>query len=173
MDTPRQPRQRSRDPLDRRFDQWIETGRQLVDGVAGTRPGQRGSGRTDRRSTPSLGTVGRWVGDKIDWILEEDEDWLEPWQAETQPTASATKRPLEAISRRAPPVISPASTDSDDVSCADEWPDESSFQVDHWQRQPPERITPEAVSNSSSSAPVRSERPLGRRPLPRSSRRRD
>ena len=74
MGTPRQRRQRSRDPLDRRFDQWLETGRQLVDGVAGTRPGQRGSGRTDRRSTPSLENVGRWVGDKIDWFLEEDED---------------------------------------------------------------------------------------------------
>jgi len=173
MDTPRQRRHRSRDPLDRRFDQWLETGRQLVDGVAGTRPGQRGSGRTDRRSTPSLENVGRWVGDKIDWFLEEDEDWLEPWQAESQPTQIAGKRPLEAISRRVPPAISPAATRSEVLSREDEWPDESSFQVDHWQRQSPERITPEAVSNSSSSTPVRSERLLGRRPLPRSSRRRD
>ena len=40
----RQPmnrQQRSRDPLERRMDQWFETGRQFVDGVAGNRPGKR------------------------------------------------------------------------------------------------------------------------------------
>ena len=65
---PRRSRQRSDDPLDRRLDQWLETGRQLVDGVAGTRPGSRGSaGRGGSRSTAaSLDAVGRWVGDKID-----------------------------------------------------------------------------------------------------------
>mgnify|MGYP001421621138 CR=1 FL=1 len=36
--------ERSRDPRDRRLDQWLETGRQLVDGVAGRRPGQRRPG---------------------------------------------------------------------------------------------------------------------------------
>lgn len=33
---PRQSRPRRDDQLDRRLDQWLETGRQLVDGVAGT-----------------------------------------------------------------------------------------------------------------------------------------
>ena len=173
MDTRRQRRQRSRDPLDRRLDQWLETGRQLVDGVAGTRPGQRGSGRTDRRSAASLGTVGRWVGDKLEWLLEEDQDdgWLEPWQSEPQSTEMRVKRPLEAISRRVPPLIQPASSRSELVPHEDDWPDESTFQVDRWQRRPSERLNPEAASNRSASESLK--RPLERRPLPRSSRRRD
>ena len=36
-----QRRQGSRQPLERRVDKWIETGRQVVDGVAGNRPGMR------------------------------------------------------------------------------------------------------------------------------------
>ncbi|MFL0781897.1 MAG: RNA helicase, partial [Prochlorococcus sp.] len=79
MDARRQRRQRSRDPLDRRFDQWIETGRQLVDGVSGARPGQRGASRAEGPAIPSLDGVGRWVGDKIDWLMDEEEDWREPW----------------------------------------------------------------------------------------------
>ena len=34
-----QIRQRSGAPLDRRMDKWIQTGKQVVDGVAGNRPG--------------------------------------------------------------------------------------------------------------------------------------
>ena len=44
MDIAKQAQQRrkgSKDPLDRRVDKWIETGRQVVDGVAGNRPGMR------------------------------------------------------------------------------------------------------------------------------------
>ena len=37
--------QRPKDPLERRMDQWFETGRQFVDGVSGTRPGQRKAGK--------------------------------------------------------------------------------------------------------------------------------
>ena len=36
-----QIRQRSGEPFDRRMDKWIQTGKQVVDGVAGNRPGQR------------------------------------------------------------------------------------------------------------------------------------
>ena len=51
------------DRRDRRLDTWIETGRQFVDGVSGRRPGQR-------RSSFDLDSVGRWVGDKVEWLLE-------------------------------------------------------------------------------------------------------
>jgi hypothetical protein len=84
--------ERSRDPRDRRLDQWLETGRQLVDGVAGRRPGQR-------RPVLDLDSVGRWVGDKVEWLLEEDDDWREPWQRVAEPKARR-KQPLQAISRR-------------------------------------------------------------------------
>ena len=68
---------RFRDQRDRRLDQFLETGRQLVDGVSGRRPGQRPG---VRRSGLDLDSVGRWVGEKVEWLLEEDDDWQEPWQ---------------------------------------------------------------------------------------------
>ena len=80
---------------ERRRDVWLETGRQIVDGVSGRRPGQR-------RSSLDLESVGRWVGDKVDWLLEEDDDWREPWQESTPRSGRRRKRPLEAISRRQP-----------------------------------------------------------------------
>ncbi len=64
MDGRFQPRQRSQDSGDRRMDQWLETGRQLVDGVAGTRPGRRPGGGA--RPGMDFETVGRWVGKKND-----------------------------------------------------------------------------------------------------------
>ena len=76
MDGRFQPRQRSQDSGDRRLDQWLETGRQLVDGVAGTRPGRRAAGGA--RPSVHLESVGRWVGDKIDWLMDEEEDWGDP-----------------------------------------------------------------------------------------------
>jgi hypothetical protein len=155
-----------------RLDQWLETGRQLVDGVAGTRPGRRGGGtrpgvsRAGRTASAGLDAVGRWVGDKIDWLLEEDEDWREPWQdQDPRPQARiGGKRPLQAISRRQPAAIAPASEPQALQPAApsdDDWPEERDFRVERWQRgvdraQP--RQEPPAVS---------------RRSLPRSSRRRD
>mgnify|MGYP004328149121 CR=1 FL=1 len=155
---------RSRDSRDRRMDHWLETGRQLVDGVSGRRPGQRRSGL-------DLDSVGRWVGDRIEWLLEDDEDWREPWQ-ESQATDVLNrrgKRPLEAISRRdsqrpsstaSAPVRSsqPASSQQAPINDAqtplsasegdaegDAWPDDESFRVEHWTRssdQPPKRALP-------------------------------
>ena len=104
MDGRFQPRQRSQgqrgqDSGDRRLDQWLETGRQLVDGVAGTRPGRRSAGGA--RPSVDLETVGRWVGDKIDWLMDEEEDWRDPVEPalrpESPPAASRRKRPLDAI----------------------------------------------------------------------------
>ena len=68
---------RFRDQRDRRLDQFLETGRQLVDGVSGRRPGQRPG---QRRSGLDLDSVGRWVGEKVEWLLEDDDDWQEPWE---------------------------------------------------------------------------------------------
>ena len=83
--------------MERRLDTWLETGRQLVDGVSGRRPGQR-------RTSLDLDSMGRWVGEKVDWLLDDDDDWREPWQEQTSPEASSRggKRPLQAVSRRLP-----------------------------------------------------------------------
>ncbi len=99
-------RNRSNDPLERRMDRWLETGRQFVDGVAGNRPGQRRQAHLGMNRS-SFDNVGRWVGDKLDWFLEEEDDWLEPWQAEEVVNSHTNgKKPLEAISRRVGKKIS-------------------------------------------------------------------
>ena len=169
---------RFRDQRDRRLDQFLETGRQLVDGVSGRRPGQRPG---QRRPGLDLDSVGRWVGEKVEWLLEEEDDWQEPWQEprynrpEPAPPSRSARRPLDAISRRGrrrvsapeplpkqslatPPVAQEFSPDQQD------WPEDDSFRVQRWSRsaQAGSRQQPEAAPNPTSA----------RRALPRSSRRR-
>ena len=183
MDSRRQRSQRSPDPLDRRLDRWLDTGRQLVDGVSGARPGRRGHDRLDGSSR--LDAMGRWVGDRIDWLLDEEDDWRElserpqsfqsarPARADVstpveRSTPSRPKRPLQALSRRQPvlppPVVSKSSVRSSDDD--DVWPEDDSFRVERWKRSASRDV--EADSGSSSTS-----RASSRRPLPRSSRRRD
>jgi hypothetical protein len=154
--------ERSRDSRDRRLDQWLETGRQLVDGVAGRRPGQRRSGL-------DLDSVGRWVGDKVEWLLEDDEDWREPWQDSAEPKGRG-KRPLQAISRRSRQRSVPTAASSS----PDDWPEDDLFQVQRWQRDPAQRSSSERSSSeqSSSEGEPQDQPPTPRRGLPRSSRRR-
>ena len=173
MDGRFQPRQRSQgqrsqDSGDRRLDQWIETGRQLVDGVAGTRPGRRSAGGA--RPSMDLETVGRWVGDKIDWLMDEEEDWRDPAEPPLRaesPPASSRKRPLDAISRRQ--VVAPVPPEPESTYGGDDnsWPDDESFRVERWSRSeaaPPTEVAPQPGSRGPGPS---------RRPLPRSSRRRD
>ena len=178
MDGRFQPRQRSQDSGDRRLDQWIETGRQLVDGVAGTRPGRRSSGGA--RPSMDLETVGRWVGDKIDWLMDEEEDWRDPVEPPVRaesPPASSRKRPLDAISRRqgvgrsgvGQQVVAPVPPEPESTYGGDDnsWPDDESFRVERWSRSeaaPPTEVAPQPGSRGPGPS---------RRPLPRSSRRRD
>ncbi|WP_320666745.1 RNA helicase [Prochlorococcus sp. MIT 1307] len=164
---PSYKRQSFRQPLDRRVDKWIETGRQFVDGVAGNRPGIR------RRNSigftgANLEKVGRWVGEKVDWFLEDEDSWLEPWQTESQMTSSSGKKPLDAISRRVPKASSLSFKESQDNFDKDSWPEPSSFRLERWQRG---RVN----DNNDSQKVVEKRRESGRserRPLPRSSRRR-
>ena len=169
---PRSQGPRNQDGGERRLDQWIETGRQLVDGVAGTRPGRRSAGGS--RSPMDLETVGRWVGDKIDWLMDEEEDWrdpVEPPQRAVSPTPASRKRPLDAISRRralAPGPEPESSFQEDD----NHWPDDESFRVERWSRS---ASSPSAASSRESAAGLSQpgSRGASRRPLPRSSRRRE
>ncbi len=166
---PNQPRRyRSREPLDRRFDQWMATGRQFVDGVAGNRPGKRRPFNTSRFSSSSFESVGRWVGDKLDWLLEEEDGWLEPWESESKVNYSSKKRPLEAVSRRVSQAKQVPNLENQEVLNEEDWPDESTFRVDKWQRRQSENSLNSGLSTTSSKS-LRSDR----RPIPRSSRRRD
>ena len=133
-----QNRQRSRASLDRRMDKWMQTGRQVVDGVAGNRPGQRRGGRQDKENSANFEKVGRWMEEKIDWFFEDDDDWLNNEDLNDEPleeSTNNTKRPLTAISLRAPKALPPQiegrRNNSDEL---DEWPDDESFKLNKWER---------------------------------------
>jgi len=160
----------------RGFDRLVSAGRQLVDGVSGARPGSRG-----RRS--QLDGLGRWVENKLDWILEDDDDWREPWQEtrpepkleprrEPSPPLPSRRRPLDAISRRTA-ISGPTPSRPGPSSPADpcQWPDDETFTLPRWQRQA-------SSGRSASSAlpsdggPVAGDGSTPGRALPRSTRRR-
>ena len=125
---------RSADHLEQRFDRWVNRGRDLIDGVAGARPGNRASagvgptepeGERRGRWRHELDGLGRWVGTRLDTLLDDDSDWREPWQEDRRPVArgnpaqgalqptpalgmpssarpASGRRALDAISRRGP-----------------------------------------------------------------------
>ena len=65
--------------LDKQVDKIFETGRQLVDGVSGSRPGKKRSTDFQEISRRNVKNVGRWVSDKMDMFFEEeDDDWSDP-----------------------------------------------------------------------------------------------
>jgi len=217
MDSRRPRPQRSPDPFDRRLDRWLDTGRQLVDGVSGARPGRRGLDRFEGASR--LDAMGRWVGDRIDWLLDEEDDWREPPESSSRwdsprspsrptiperseaarpvsarsasasrmerPVAAGRKRPLEALSRRQPvlpppPAVEPAppapSVQPNPIAldAHDAWPDDDSFRVDRWKRSGNGPSGPFPVDSSPvDPSPTVTPRATARRPLPRSSRRRE
>ena len=166
-----QSRQRSRDPLDRRMDKWIETGKQVVDGVAGNRPGQRKGRWQDKTTAQNFQKVGRWMEEKIDWFFEDDDDWLENENSDNDPIQENiinTKRPLGAISLRAPKALPPRIVEKrNNLNEMDEWPDDQSFRLNRWERKNNLIKTNEDDLNDS----LQVERSKRRRNIPRSSRR--
>ena len=166
-----QIRQRSREPLDRRMDKLIQTGKQVVDGVAGNRPGQRRGGWKDKESSANFEKVGRWMEEKIDWFFEDEDDWLDNEDSDDDPlqeTIVHTKKPLRAISLRAPKALPPQIDETrNNVQKLDEWPDEQSFQLNRWERK--DNLIKENGQDLNNS--LQEERSKKRRNLPRSSRR--
>lgn len=173
---------RAPDPLEQGLDRLVSAGRQLVDGVSGARPAGRAATRPGGRragALPRLDGLGRWVEDKLDWILEDEDNWREPWQEpraarpgrDREPLAAAdrpppVRRPLEAISRRrgsAAPSAPPAPLTVDD------WPEDDSFTLARWQR--PAGAERAAGGSTERAAAVDPPAAPGR-PLPRSTRRR-
>jgi hypothetical protein len=174
---------RGPDPLEQRLDRLVSAGRQLVDGVSGARPGARASGRA---GLPRLDGLGRWVENKLDWILEDEDDWREPWQegrdesgfqpnpqsgpesrsaapgwATSRSATPSRRRPLDAISRRRPEPQQAAPQQLE----ASEWPEDDAFVVPRWQRQASASPSPSgAAPPAAATAPGRA--------VPRSTRRR-
>lgn len=111
----------SRKGLEERLEGWMTRGRELVDGVSGTRPGTRSIGRGAERAGGTQGGLdglGRWVESRLDWLLDDREDWREPWQEGARPPREGwesppsqpsrrSRAPLEAISRRGLPGSAP------------------------------------------------------------------
>ena len=166
-----QSRLRSRDPLDRRMDKWIETGKQVVDGFAGNRPGQKRGRWQDKTNAPNFEKVGRWMEEKIDWFFEDDDDWLDnedSYDELLQESASNTKRPLSAISLRAPKAL-PARIDEkiSNPNEIDEWPDDQSFRLNKWARK--DNVIKQNEQDLNAS--FEEERSTRKRNIPRSSRR--
>ncbi len=153
------------------MDKWIETGKQVVDGVAGNRPGQK-KGRWQATATaPNFEKVGRWMEEKIDWFFEDDDDWLDNEESDNdlfQESIVNTKKPLGAISLRAPKALPPRSDEkSNNQKKIDEWPDDQSFRLNKWERKDNFLQQDEKDSNDS----FHNERSIRRRNFPRSSRR--
>jgi hypothetical protein len=77
------------DPLEQRLDRWVDRGRQLVEGVSGARPGSRqASAPIENRPggrVSGIEGLGRWMGNRFDWLLDDGEDWREPWQETDSP----------------------------------------------------------------------------------------
>ena len=166
-----QGRPRSRDYLDRRMDKWIQTGKQVVDGVAGNRPGQKRGVWKDRSTGTKIEKVGRWMEEKIDWFFENDEDWFDDEgfdDEQVQESTNNKKRPLGAISLRAPKALPPQiDKKRNNLDESSEWPDEQSFKVNRWERK--NRLEKNIDQNLNDLS--QEERPSRRRNLPRSSRR--
>ena len=145
--------------LDKKVDQFFEAGRQFVDGVSGTRPGSKRRGRFNRLSRANVKDMGRWVSDKIDSIFEDEdfEDWDDENEnsnqfkyfsrdkdSESTNETFNNKRPLEARSLRE--FNEPVSNKSARLLYpVDDWPKETDFKVNKWQRLTNERqeINPE------------------------------
>ncbi|MEB3172998.1 MAG: hypothetical protein VKL97_03965 [Cyanobacteriota bacterium] len=157
------------DRLEQRLDRWVEAGRQLVDGVSGARPGSR-SGLRRGGSRLNPGELGRWVENKLEWLLDDDtaDDWREPQPV--TPRSARPRRPLEARSRRrAAPIASTPAVAAEDAQIQD-WPSDELFSVPRWQRQP-SAAAQQPAEEPPGPPPLRVARDQGR-PLPRSSRRR-
>ena len=133
-----QSRQRSRAPLDRTMDKLLQTGKQVVDGVAGNRPGQRRGDWLEKANGPNFDRVSRWMGEKIDWFFEEEDDWLEnEYQNDDQLIDDSinSKKPLGAISLRAPKSLpSRIENTRNNLDEINEWPDDESFKLNKWER---------------------------------------
>ena len=166
-----QIRKRSRASLDRRMDQWIATGKQVVDGVAGNRPGQKRGRWQDKTTVPNFEKVGRWMEDKIDWFFEEEDEWFENEDLENdsfEQNINDAKRPLGAISLRAPKALPPSiNSEKKDSDEMDQWPDEQSFRLNNWERKDDLRKNNQQDLNNFSQ----DERFIKRRNIPKSNRR--
>jgi hypothetical protein len=191
--------------IEQRLERWVSAGRQLVDGVSGSRPGSRPTGRRPEArggARSGFDGLGRWVEDRLDWLLDDGDDWREPWQERAQqrpavaedrrpapdsmaPSAAAarsrrplearSRRPLEATSRRSDRSVPAAAGQT--AGPAGSGSMAAAFDPDDWPGEEsfsiPRWQRPSPSETSRSlAAPPAPAPDMGSRPLPRSTRRR-
>ena len=129
-------------------------------------------GWKDKETSANFDKVGRWMEEKIDWFFEDDDDWLDNEDLDDEPfqeSLNNTKRPLTAISLRAPKALPPQiegrRNNSDKL---DEWPDDQSFKLNKWERK--DNLIKQNASGSNDSC-LDERTPQRRKNIPRSSRR--
>ena len=169
--------------VDKQVDKIFETGRQFVDGVSGARPGKRRNSDFQGITSKSVKKVGRWVSEKVDLFLDEDnDDWYDDdYYADNSDTKTYSresnivksdkphlKRPLEAISLRQTKnsqISEQKKLPYAKKSKDEDWPDEMDFKVERWQR------ASENENNTSRDQSIQQVQSKSRN-LPRSRRRR-
>ena len=142
-----------RNIVDKQVDKMLETGRQFIDGVSGTRPGKKRKSDFQKITSRNVNKVGRWVSEKVDLFFdEENDDWydddnfneqereIKTFKRESssiQTSKPYSKRPLEALSLRQPKGGQkneqkklPYAQESN----LEDWPDEFDLKVNRWQR---------------------------------------
>ena len=171
--------------LNKQMDNFFQTGRQLVDGVSGARPGKRRNSDFQEISKRNFRNVGRWVTDKMDLFFDEDEDdWydeennyeerreMKSFRREDislAPTNKFLKRPLEALSLRQPQkkkINEQKKLPYSKSNSNQQWPDDLDLKVDRWHRSEKKEIN---LNIDNENQPI--VLPNGRN-IPRSRRRR-
>ena len=108
----------------------------------------------------------------LERFFEDDEDWLDNEDLDEeslQESTNNTKRPLSAISLRAPKALPPQIERSrNNLDQLDEWPDDQSFKLNKWERKV-NLIKQNATDINDSFLDERT--PQRRKNIPRSSRR--
>ena len=147
-----------------------------MNGVAGTRPGQHHSMSSERPTLFKLESVGRWLGERLEWLFDEEDSWHEPWQRDKTIMAhhsNTEKRPLKAISRRRASESQPRSSVNAGVAhsaitgSVSDQPENASSCPEYWPS------SDKGIFWAGPEQQYRRQQPLeSQRLLPRSSRRR-
>ena len=172
--------------LDKKVDQFIEVGRQFVDGVSGARPGNRKRKNFQDFSRRNIRNVSNWMNSKVDAFFEDDDlnNWGDDSFKEDVEFKSFSRRnnqinnqikrnkkPLQAISMRIEDNKANAEQKrltSSQHDIDDEWVEDSFFQINKWQRTTEDDHKREYTFQRNHD----NDRIITRRNLPRSRRRR-
>ena len=155
------------EPLDQRLGRWVSRGRELVDGVSGARPGARPGGRAapgdSRTGAGGRGfqpaRIGRWVEERLDWLLDDDgdDDWREPWQE------TATPAGRQGRWESAPPRAGSPERDAEPERLQRTQPSQRPFQNRDAQRSTPPAAPAAAAQPSAAGARRRGLEAVSRR----------